>query len=88
MSDDSANLDRYQNLPFAVEVELGSVAVGLEHLLRLREGDLLRTDLPAGAPVSVTAGGVTVGAAELISVKEKAAARIVTAGPRGSDGRP
>ena len=87
MSDDNANLDRFQSLPIPVELELGHVDAGLESILKLREGDVIRTDVAAGSPLAVKAGGVTVGEAELIAVKEKAAARIVSAGPRGDDGR-
>ena len=88
MSDAANSLDRFLHLPFPVELEIGRVTVGLEKILKLREGDVLRTDLPAGSPLPLLAGGVTVGAAELIAVKDKAAARVVRIGPRGYDGRP
>lgn len=76
MSDPSNGLDRFHHLPFRVEIELGRITLDIETILRLREGDVLRTSQKAGAPARVMVAGVELGSADIVTVKDRAAARI------------
>lgn len=92
MSDTPENFDRFDHVPFPVELELGRIQLDLESILRLREGDELRTDRPSGVPVRVFAGGVEFALADLVTVQDKVAARITKISMRavrgGNDGNP
>jgi flagellar motor switch/type III secretory pathway protein FliN len=87
MADVPDNLARFHEVPFPIELELGRIAVDLESVLRLKEGDVWRTDLAAGAPLPVLAGGVRIAFADLVTIKNKVAARINRI-QGGRDGRP
>jgi|GraSoiStandDraft_60_1057301.scaffolds.fasta_scaffold815138_2 flagellar motor switch/type III secretory pathway protein FliN len=91
MSDTDVNLARFYRVPLLVELELGHFALNLESILRLREGDVLRIDQPAGVPLRVMAGGVELGFADLVTLENQVAARItrishqqVARGPNGN----
>jgi flagellar motor switch/type III secretory pathway protein FliN len=86
MADVPDSLERFHDLPFPIEVELGRIAIDIESVLGLQEGDVLRTERPAGAPLPVLAGGVRVAFADLVTMKDKVAARI-TRVQGGRDGR-
>lgn len=86
MPDVPDSLERFHELPFPIELELGRIALDIESILKLQEGDVLRTDRAAGAPVALLAGGVRVAVADLVNVKDKAAARINRI-QGGQDGR-
>ena len=90
MSEDRDALERFQHVPFRVELELGRIVLDIQTVLRLAEGDVLRTGQRAGSGMRVVAGGVHIGSAEMISVNNRAAARITSisalstrGGPRG-----
>lgn len=86
MTDVPESLERFHDLPFPIELEVGRIALDLESVLRLQEGDVLRTGRAAGAPLPVLAGGVRVALADLVTIKDKVAARI-TRVQGGQDGR-
>ncbi len=92
MSDNPENLERFNHIPFPVELELGRIDLDLQSILRLREGDELRTTQSAGVPVRVFAGGVEFAVADLVTVENKVAARIAKISLRtvrgGDDGNP
>jgi len=92
MSDIPENLERFDHVPFPVELELGRIDIDLESILRLREGDELRTTQSASLPVRVFAGGVEFALADLVTVEDKVAARIakisVPTVRGGDDGNP
>lgn len=88
---DTAKFDRYNHVPLLIEVELGSVALDLQSILRLREDDMLRIDQPVGVPLRVLAGGIELGFADLVVLGNQVAARItrisqlqITGGPGGN----
>lgn len=87
MADLPDSIERFHDVPFPIELELGRIAVDLESVLRLKEGVVLRTDLAAGAPLPVVAGGVKIALADLVTIKNKVAARINRV-QGGRDGRP
>jgi len=73
---DTAKFDRYHHVPLLIEVELGSVALDLQNILKMREGDVLRIDQAVGVPLRVLAGGVELGFADLVIMDNRVAARI------------
>ena len=77
MSDTTAGLERFEHVPFLIELELGRIALDLETILKLREGDVLRIDQAVGIPARVIAGGVELGFADLVAHDHRVAARIV-----------
>lgn len=92
MSETPENLERFDHVPFPVELELGRIDIDLESILRLREGDELRTSQSVGQPVRVFAGGVQFALADLVTVEDKVAARIAKISMHtvrgGEDGNP
>jgi flagellar motor switch protein FliN/FliY len=69
-------LQRFEDLPFPAEVELGRLVMTIGEILALREGAILRTDRPAGAPVALQVGGVRFATAEIVVVNDSLSIRI------------
>ena len=69
-------LQRFGDLPFVLELELGTLAISIREIFDLREGKVLRTDHPAGAPFRLLAGGVTLAEAEVVIVADSVSIRI------------
>jgi len=69
-------LQRFGDLPFTLELELGTLQMSIREIFDLKEGKVLRTDHPAGAPFTLLAGGVTVGEAEVVIVEDSVSIRI------------
>ena len=76
MSEIAPTFDRFHHVPLLIEVELGHIALSLENILRMREGDVLNIHEPTGIPLRVLAGGVELGFADLVTVEHQVAARI------------
>jgi len=72
----SEALQRFEDLPFPAEVELGSLVMTIGEILELREGAVLRTDQPAGAPVALQVGGVDLATADVVVVDDSLSIRI------------
>jgi len=81
-------LQRFEDLPFTAEVELGSLVMTIGEIFALREGAVLRTDHPAGAPVKLQVGGVEFAAAEIVVVNDSLSIRItrLSENPKASFG--
>ena len=88
MSDIDANLARLNRVPLLVELELGRLALDLENILRLREGDVLLIDQQAGVPLRLLVGGVELGFADLVTMENQVAARITRITTQRSSGGP
>lgn len=91
MSDIASKFERYHHVPLLIEVELGRVAMDLQSILKLQEGDVFNIDKAVGVPLRVFAGGVEVGFADLVILENQVAARITrisqlqaTGGPNGN----
>jgi len=69
-------LQRFGDLPFTLELELGTLQMSIREIFDLREGTLLRTDHPAGAPFTLLAGGVALAEAEVVIVEDSVSIRI------------
>jgi flagellar motor switch protein FliN/FliY len=72
----SEALQRFEDLPFPAEVELGSLVMTIGEIFELREGSVLRTDHLAGAPVALHVGGVHLAAADIIVMEDLLSVRI------------
>jgi flagellar motor switch protein FliN/FliY len=69
-------LQQFGDLPFVLELELGTLAMSIREIFDLREGKVLRTDHPAGAPFTLLADGVTLAEAEVVIVEDSVSIRI------------
>ena len=69
-------LQRFGDLPFVLELELGTLAMSIGEIFDLREGKVLRTDHPAGTPFTLLAGGVALAEAEVVIVEDSVSIRI------------
>jgi flagellar motor switch/type III secretory pathway protein FliN len=69
-------LQRFEDLPFPAEVELGSLVMTIGEIFELREGAVLRTDHLAGAPVALQVGGVELATADIVVVEDSLSIRI------------
>ena len=72
----SQALQRFEDLPFLAEVELGSLVMTIGEIFELREGAVLRTDHPAGAPVALQVGGIELATADIVVVDDSLSIRI------------
>jgi len=57
-------LHRFGEVPFVVELELGTLSLSIGEIFQLQPGSVLRTDHPAGAPFPLFAGNVRLAEAE------------------------
>lgn len=69
-------LQRFGELPFVVELELGTLSMTIREIFQLQEGSLLRTDHPAGAPFPLYASNVQVAEAEVIMIDNTVSIRV------------
>jgi flagellar motor switch/type III secretory pathway protein FliN len=72
----SEALQRFDDLPFQAEVELGSLVMTIGEIFELREGAVLRTDHAAGVPVALHVGGVKLAAADIVVMDDSLSIRI------------
>ncbi len=69
-------LQRFGELPFIVELELGTLSMTIGEIFELQEGAVLRTDHPAGAPFPLFASSVKLAEAEVIVIDETVSVRV------------
>jgi flagellar motor switch protein FliN/FliY len=69
-------LQRFEDLPFDLELELGNLDMTIGDILDLREGSVVRTDHLAGVPFTLRVGGVEFATAELVVVADSVSVRI------------
>ena len=69
-------LQRFGELPFTVELELGTLSMSIGEIFELQEGAVLRTDHPAGAPFPLFASSVKLAEAEVIVIDETVSVRV------------
>jgi flagellar motor switch/type III secretory pathway protein FliN len=69
-------LQRFGELPFVVELELGTLSMSIGDIFQLQEGSVLRTDHPAGAPFPLFASNVKLAEAEVIVIDDTVSVRI------------
>ncbi|HTW66638.1 MAG TPA: FliM/FliN family flagellar motor C-terminal domain-containing protein [Bryobacteraceae bacterium] len=69
-------LGRFGELPFVVELELGTLSMSIREIFELQEGAVLRTDHPAGAPFPLFASDVKLAEAEVIVIDDTVSVRV------------
>jgi flagellar motor switch/type III secretory pathway protein FliN len=69
-------LQRFGEVPFVVELELGTLSMSIGEIFELREGAVLRTDHPAGAPFPLFASSVKLAEAEVIVIDDTVSVRV------------
>ncbi len=79
-------LQRFADLPFPVEAELGNLALTIGEIFDLQEGSILRTDHPVGAPFTLRAGGAEVAMVEVVVVSDSLSVRVKNLLPKTKPG--
>jgi flagellar motor switch protein FliN len=69
-------LQRFGELPFGVELELGTLALSIREIFEMREGTVLQTEHPAGMPFPLFAGGVHLAEAEVVVINDSVSVRV------------
>jgi flagellar motor switch/type III secretory pathway protein FliN len=69
-------LQRFGELPFVVELQLGTLSMSIGEIFQLQEGSVLRTDHPAGAPFPLFASNVKLAEAEVIVIDNTVSVRV------------
>jgi flagellar motor switch/type III secretory pathway protein FliN len=81
-------LQRFEDLAFPAEVELGSLVMTIGEIFELREGAVLRTGQPAGAPVILHVGSVKLASGDIVVVNDALSIRLtrLIGNPKASSG--
>jgi flagellar motor switch/type III secretory pathway protein FliN len=79
-------LQRFGDLPFVVELELGTLAMNIGEIFELQEGAVLRTDHPAGAPFPLYMSSFKLAEAEVIVIDNTISVRVQKMLQRNSAG--
>jgi flagellar motor switch protein FliN len=79
-------LQRFGEVPFVVELELGTLSMTIGDIFQLHEGSVVRTDHPAGVPFPLFASGVKLAEAEVIVIDDTVSVRIQKMLPKSSPG--
>ena len=69
-------LQRFGELPFVLELELGTLSMSIGEIFQLQEGSVLRTDHPAGTPFPLFASNVKLAEAEVIVIDDTVSVRV------------
>jgi len=79
-------LQRFGELPFVVELELGTLSMSIGEIFQLQEGSVLRTDHPAGTPFPLFASNVKLAEAEVIVIDDTVSVRVQKMLPKSGSG--
>jgi flagellar motor switch/type III secretory pathway protein FliN len=74
--DNAEVLQRFGELPFPIEVELGNLTLTIGEILELSEGTILTTDHPSGVPFILRAGGAELASVEVVVVQSSLSVRV------------
>lgn len=69
-------LHRFGEVPFPVEVELGSLTMTLGEVLEIKAGTIIRTGHSAGDPLAVCVGDIQLAEADPVVIEDSMSARI------------
>jgi len=69
-------LNRFESLPFSLEVELGGFELSVRELLALKLGTVLQTNHSTSAPLTLRAGGAPVATGEIVLVEDALSVRV------------
>ena len=71
-------VERFGDLRFDLELEVGSFQMTVGEMLELKEGMVLKTDHPSGQPFVLFAGGAKLGTANVVVLGDSCSAKIAT----------
>ena len=71
-------LERFGDLRFDLELEVGSFQMTVGEMLDLKEGMVLKTDHPSGQPFAVLAGGAELGMGNIVVLGDSCSVKIAT----------
>jgi flagellar motor switch/type III secretory pathway protein FliN len=74
--DNAEVLQRFGELPFPIEVELGNLTLSIGEIFELSEGTILTTDHPSGVPFTLRAGGAELASVEVVVVQNSLSVRV------------
>jgi flagellar motor switch/type III secretory pathway protein FliN len=74
--DTSDVLQRFGELSFPIEVEVGTLKLSIGEIFDLRKGVILTTDHPDGAPFTLYAGGAELASVEVLVVRNSLSVRV------------
>ena len=69
-------LNRYESLPFDVEVDIGNLEMKIGEILGLKVGTVLPTGQVAGTPLTLRAGGAPIALVDVIAAGDHLSARV------------
>lgn len=72
----SEQVNRYAELPFDVEAELGRLMLPMREILALAPGSVIRLPVRSGARVRLLAGGAPFAAGEVVRIGRAPAVRL------------
>lgn len=75
-----SEMEGYLDVPYEIDVTLGSSSMTIGDLLGLKPGDIIRLNRPSAGYVEVAVGGRRVGEAEVLVRNKGTAARLVRIG--------
>jgi flagellar motor switch/type III secretory pathway protein FliN len=78
-------INRYAELPFTVEAELGCLMLPMREVLALAPGSVLRLPGHTGSAVGLLAGGVPFASGEVVRVGDAPAVRLKSFAVKKSD---
>ncbi len=77
MTMDTADvLQRFGDLQFPIEAELGELVLTIGEVFALKEGMVLQTDHPVGAPFTLRAGGAELAAVDVVVIGNSLSVRV------------
>ena len=79
-------LKRFGELPFVVELELGTLSMSIGEIFQLQEGSVLRMDCAAGARFPLYASNVKLAEAEMVVVDNTVSVRVQRMLPKSGAG--
>jgi flagellar motor switch/type III secretory pathway protein FliN len=74
--DNTGVFERFADLPFPIEVELGNLTLTIGEIFELSEGMILQTDHPDGAPFTLRAGGAELASVEVVVIRNSLSVRV------------
>jgi flagellar motor switch protein FliN len=84
--DNAEVLQRFGELPFPIEVELGTLTLSIGEIFELSEGTVLTTDHPSGVPFTLRAGGAELASVEVVVVQNSLSVRVQSMSQKSKTG--
>lgn len=84
--DNAEVLQRFGELPFPIEVEIGNLTLSIGEIFDLSEGMILTTDHPSGAPFTLRAGGAELASVDVVVVHDSLSVRVQSMAHKSNTG--